>query len=180
MVVVHQPSITGFNEAMIIYPLAIASPTHAAPASLYYSAGPIRLRWAQSIALDGQTRTKEISTQTAMALGDERLANPAENLLVTRQKNGTLVLAAWTWLTPISPGIPFPCGSRSGASEPIPQSKSAVWIRNTVTLWQPTMPWAGPVTHPGPDPATEPSGGTASCGEPYAEQRYSGLGSPTR
>ncbi len=28
-------------------------------------------------------------------LGDERLANPAENLLVTRRKDGTLVVAAW-------------------------------------------------------------------------------------
>jgi hypothetical protein len=29
--------LTGFNEAMIVYLLAIASPTHAVPASLYYS-----------------------------------------------------------------------------------------------------------------------------------------------
>jgi xylan 1,4-beta-xylosidase len=29
------------------------------------------------------------------ALGDERLANPADNLLVTRRKDGTLVVAAW-------------------------------------------------------------------------------------
>jgi xylan 1,4-beta-xylosidase len=29
------------------------------------------------------------------ALGDERLANPAVNLLVTRRKDGTLVVAAW-------------------------------------------------------------------------------------
>jgi xylan 1,4-beta-xylosidase len=28
-------------------------------------------------------------------LGDERLANPADNLLVTRRKDGTLVVAAW-------------------------------------------------------------------------------------
>ena len=31
----HQ--ITGFNECMIVYLLAIASPTHAVPAQLYYS-----------------------------------------------------------------------------------------------------------------------------------------------
>jgi xylan 1,4-beta-xylosidase len=29
------------------------------------------------------------------ALGDERLSNPAKNLLVTRRKDGTLVVAAW-------------------------------------------------------------------------------------
>ncbi|MGB9409035.1 MAG: glycosyl hydrolase family 39, partial [Terracidiphilus sp.] len=28
-------------------------------------------------------------------LGEERLANPADNLLVTRRKDGTLVVAAW-------------------------------------------------------------------------------------
>jgi xylan 1,4-beta-xylosidase len=33
-------------------------------------------------------------------LGDERIANPAANLLVTRRKDGTLVLALWNLVDP--------------------------------------------------------------------------------
>jgi len=58
--------LTGFNETMITYLLAIASPTHGVPASLYYT--PV---WADSrrrqspIAADGRVERQETLSKRA-------------------------------------------------------------------------------------------------------------------
>ena len=41
-------------------------------------------------------------------LGNERLPNPSPNVIVTRQPDGTLVIAAWNIVDPVSTGQPAP------------------------------------------------------------------------
>jgi hypothetical protein len=57
--------LTGFNETMITYLLAIASPTHAVPADLYYSGWASQSPAAIAYRSDGRVRPKEITTRTA-------------------------------------------------------------------------------------------------------------------
>jgi exo beta-1,2-glucooligosaccharide sophorohydrolase (non-reducing end) len=48
--------LTGFNEVMIVYLLAIASPTHSVPASLYYTG------WADNSAIPGENASQQKSS----------------------------------------------------------------------------------------------------------------------
>jgi len=63
--------ITGFNEAMIIYLLAIASPTHAVPADLYYTGWAGESKAAVEYRKDWSNTEKEIATPTAQLRRDK-------------------------------------------------------------------------------------------------------------
>jgi xylan 1,4-beta-xylosidase len=59
------------------------------------------------IALGGIKKPSYNAFALLHDLGDKRLANPSHNLLVTRRKDGTLVVAAWNLVDPDKEGSPL-------------------------------------------------------------------------
>jgi hypothetical protein len=69
--------LTGYNEAMIVYLLAIASPNHSVPADLYYTGWAGRsaaaVNYRRGWSGDANARTKSARAKSAATAGDEYL-----------------------------------------------------------------------------------------------------------
>ncbi len=89
--------ITGYNEAMIIYLLAIASPTHSVPADLYYSgwagqsAAAVNYRrgWSgkNNAATNGKSATSSVAKSAGASTKDKIATNTRASSAATKNKS---------------------------------------------------------------------------------------------
>ncbi len=97
--------LTGYNEAMIVYLLAIASPTHSVPADLYYtgwagqSAAAVNYRRGWSGDESAATKAQNATSSTAKssnAAKNKSAANARANSAATKSSGETKSIGAAT------------------------------------------------------------------------------------